>query len=372
MPAATSDLSSLAALAWDPHLDVRHALLRVQAGLFAGAPVRDAEAVASFESLALGLLPGVDDATALAVARILAPVEDTPGSVIRFLVARGGAVARATIAEARRLPEGFLPATLARNPDWADAVASRRDLSPADIAALLARAEPAIDLALARNPAVPLDGSALACVVERARSRPDLAGAILARGDLPLDSRAALYLAAPPPERDAIRAAIAGAPALRASPLPRASREAIDALVADAAAQDRAGFEARLHALLGLAPPAPALDLAGPERHDLLALALAAAGVGETEAITVFLTLDDGIARSVATVFRLAALVRETPRSCAIRLVEAILDRPLDLRRAGRHQPLHDPSAAERARAGAARRERPDMAALRAASGRAG
>jgi hypothetical protein len=53
-----------------------------------------------------------------------------------------------------------------------------------------------------------------------------------------------------------------------------------------------------------------------------------------------------------------------------LRLIEAILDRPLALRREGRHQPLHDPAARTRAGTPAPARERPDAAALRTAAGR--
>lgn len=371
MSAAISDLSSLAALAWDPSLDVRPALLRVQADLFANAPARDPEAIASFEALALGLLPTVDDAAALAVAHILAPVDDTPGSVVRFLVARGGEIARTVIAGAPRLTRHFRLAELARNPAWADAVAGRPDLGPDDVAALAERGEPALDRALARNPAAPLSGRALARLVDRARADAELAAALLARPDLPASERAALYLAAPGREREAIRSDVERAPVPRATPHPRPSREAVDALVERARAGDVAGFEERLSALLGL-EPGTAFDMHRPERHDLLPLALAAAGIGEEDGVTILLTLHDAIARSVPTVFRLAGILRETPRSTAIRLVEAILDRPLQPRREGRHQPLHDPAARPRTGAAPAQtRERPDVAALRTAAGRA-
>lgn len=368
MSADLSDLSSLAALAWDPSLDVRPALLRVHADLFANAPARDRASIDSFEALALGLLPNVDDRAALAVARILAPVADTPASVVRLLVARGGEVARAMIGAMPQLPPSFRAADLARNPDWAALVAGRPDLGPADLESLTLGGDPAVDLAIARNRAVTLGGRPLALLVERARRRPDLAGALLARPDLPSPDRAALYLAATPAQQEEIRASLDASP--RPALLPRASREAGAALVERAMTGDRDGFEAGLADLLGL-DGGTRLDATEPGRHDLLGLALLAAGIGEEECVRIFLTLDDRIARSVETVFRLAALVRGTPRSTAIRLVEAILDRPLELRRAGRHQPLQ--SAAPRVRPAAAEaapsRERPD-AAWRAVSGR--
>jgi hypothetical protein len=370
MSAAISDLSSLAALAWDPSLDVRPALLRVQADLFANAPVRDAQAVADFETLALGLLPGVDDSTALAVARILAPVEDTPAGVIRLLVSRGGEVARTVIAASPRLPPGFQVTALARNPDWSGTVAGRADLTGADIDELVRLGNDAVDLALARNHAAPVGGRALGALVTRAKWVAPLAEALLARPDLPVTDRAALYLSAPPAEREAIREGIDSSPsALRATPLPRASREAGEALVRLAMAGDRAGFEAGLKGLLGL-DPAIRLDVGVPGRRDLLALGLVAAGIGEEESVRIFLTLDDGIARSVDTVFRLADIVRTTPRSSAIRLLEAILDAPLEPRREGRHQPAHAPQARPHPVGPAIQRERPDAGALRAASGR--
>jgi hypothetical protein len=189
----------------------------------------------------------------------------------------------------------------------------------------------AVDLALARNHAAPVSGRSLSALVTRAKWVPALAEALLARPDLPATDRAALYLSAPLAERDAIRQGIESSPsALRATPLPRAGREAGEAL----------------------------------------ALGLVAAGIGEEESVRIFLTLDDGIARSVATVFRLADIVRTTPRSSAIRLLEAILDAPLELRRHGRHQPAHAPGTRPRAPQPGVQRERPDAGALRAASGR--
>ncbi len=365
MSADLSDLSSLAALAWDPSLDVRPALLRVHADLFANAPVRDRAAIDAFEALALGLLPSLDDRAALTVARILAPVADTPASVVRLLVARGGDIARTLIGEMPRLPQSFRSVDLARNPDWAGIVAARPDLGPADLEALVLRDDPAIDLSIARNQAVTLSGRVLGLLVDRARRRDALARALLERADLSAADRAALYLAATPAQQDAIRASIEASP--RPTVLPRASREAGAALVERAMAGDGVGFEAGLVDLLGLDAGAR-LDATQPGRHDLLGLALLAAGIGEEDCIRIFLTLDDRIARSVDTVFRLAALVRGTPRSAAIRLVEAILDRPLELRRAGRHQPMQ--GAAPRARTTASAVPARPEAAWRAASGR--
>src|SRR5215212_1690536 len=93
------DLSCLGSLARQQNLDVRPILLRVHTDLFAGAPSRDRATVEAFEALALGFLPTVDEATAAIVARKLAPIADTPRTIIDALLRRGGQARDALIAE---------------------------------------------------------------------------------------------------------------------------------------------------------------------------------------------------------------------------------------------------------------------------------
>src|SRR3954452_300485 len=85
-----ADLSGLVALAQHRELDLRPIILRVQTDLFVAAQARDRAMVEAFEALACGLLPTVDDETATLVAAKLAPVEDTPETVVHCLARRGG------------------------------------------------------------------------------------------------------------------------------------------------------------------------------------------------------------------------------------------------------------------------------------------
>src|SRR4051794_36800570 len=100
---ALSDLSGLVSLAQQRELDLRPVILRVQTDLFVSAPARDRTAIEAFEALACGLLPAVDDETAAIVAAKLAPVEDTPESVLHELARRGGEPLRAVLEGATQL-----------------------------------------------------------------------------------------------------------------------------------------------------------------------------------------------------------------------------------------------------------------------------
>src|SRR5687768_13322170 len=97
------DLSRLPALARDQKLDMRPVLLRAHTDLFVSAASRDRATIEAFEALAMGFLPTVDDATAAAVARKLAPIADTPPAVIDALLRSGGDARDAVLAHRREL-----------------------------------------------------------------------------------------------------------------------------------------------------------------------------------------------------------------------------------------------------------------------------
>ncbi len=351
-PADVPDLSGLAALARDPRLDLKPVVLRVQTDLFASTPARDAGALREFESLALGLIPTVDATTAGIVARKLSPLSHAPDSVLAALARCGGEARDAVLTLAPRLAEPVLSAALAAGGDLGPLVAARADLTAGTVADLALRAEPRIDLALALNAAVRLPGAVLAALVDRARGRAMLAGVLLARADLADADLAPLYLFADAHRRPAIRRALAAFAAL--SPVRGApGAETGTALMDRAVRRDGEGFRARLAAAVGLADEA-CLDFAAPERHDLLAFSLRAAGLTAEDAVYVFLTLDPAIARSVEAVNGLARVFRETDAATARLLLAAILDAP-DVaglpRREGRHLPQTAPET-ENTRAG--------------------
>ena len=78
-PGLWSDLSDLNGA------DANAVIFRLNAEMFAAAPVRDRETIAMFEALALGFLPKTDRTTLVEIARVLAPCRDTPHSILDYL-----------------------------------------------------------------------------------------------------------------------------------------------------------------------------------------------------------------------------------------------------------------------------------------------
>ena len=353
LPAA-ADLSGLASLARDPRLDLRPVVLRVQTDLFLAAPARDAAVIASFEALACGLLPAVDGVAAAKIARRLARCADAPDAVLEALVAHGGEARYAVIRGAARLAPSLREAALA-DPDVACALAGRADLDADTAVRLSELRDDGVDFALAMNRAIELPAFARDELIARAAERAALAQALLSRDDLSAPEEAALYVHADAARRGRIRARLEPFAILR-----RALGATLgDAEVAEllAAADDgRTTFDARLADLLGVSPT-PAWRFEHPSRHELLAIALAALGAPSETIVRLLLTVEPSIARSVPTVFALAALTRELEQPLAATLLEAFLGAAIPPRRVGRHVPAADPSTSP-ARAGEARRER--------------
>jgi Uncharacterised protein conserved in bacteria (DUF2336) len=321
---ALSDLSGLLALSREHALDLRPVILRVQTDLFAGAAARDREMIAAFEALASGLLPAVDDETAAIIAEKLAPIADTPESVLVALVERGGEARRVIIERAPILPEHVVEIAARDGADLSSMQAARADLGTAEAVELVSRQDRHIDLALARNAALVLSAESLEALVQRGRKDGQLAKALLARPDLPAAHRAALYLDGDSEQRAAIRTVVSSIAAIRFGSLPPPEREGAEVLVDLSMAGDRERFAAQLSSLLRL-DRVIAWDFAREERHDLLPLALAAAGLADEDVIRIILTLEPAIALSMQEVFRLVRLFRDTERATAAYLVEAIL-----------------------------------------------
>ncbi|KMO24754.1 hypothetical protein QR79_10680 [Methylobacterium indicum] len=340
---APPDLSGLLDLARDRRLDMKPVLLRVQTDLFRAAPVRDVATIRAFEALACGLIPTVDAATAEIVAQKLAPLPDTPQSVLALLAAQGGGARDAVLAGSPVLTTALLEA--AGSGPGLDAVLARRtDLGRALIEDLSLRGDPDVDRALAGNAGAPLAGPALERLVERARRQTDLAALLLSRDDLPAVDLAPLYLQAGPERRTAIRDGVAARAALR--PQGRAGmRAAGAALTAFAGRGEPERFEAALGEALGM--PGACFRATEPERRDLLALALRAADLAEEEAVFIFLRLDPSIARSVDAVFGLTKLFRSMDAATARDLVASILGSEPAARGAtpDQHRPAHGPAS---------------------------
>jgi len=357
MSPGLSDLSGLVALAQARALDLRPVILRVQTDLFVTAPVRDTATIESFAALACGLVPLVDRATAATLARKLAPLRDTPESVLRRLSGHSAEACCAVVALAPSLSVEVVEAAAASPVQVAAAFASRADLDPRQIALLVEQNEASVDLALAGNHALALAGPALDDLLARGREDAGMAAALLRHPALSAAERAPLYLHADDAQRREIRDAIATVAALRTTAFAKDagfSRSLVEA----AERQDGHAFEAGLAGALRLAGrPDWAFD--APGRHDLLALALRAAGVAEEDAVRILLTLHPVIARSAPTVFRLVQLYRRVPRSSALHLVQAVTGCPVAARAEGRHLPAFDPSGTP-SPAHAARQMRPE------------
>ena len=135
---ALSDLTSLMALGRERDLDMRPVLLRVQTDLFVTARHRDRATIMAFEALAVGLLAAIDDDTAAIIARKLAPVAETPESVLLLLVLRGGEARRAVIEQAPALSELMIAAASGDGGDLSVFLAARRGLAAAEVAELVA------------------------------------------------------------------------------------------------------------------------------------------------------------------------------------------------------------------------------------------
>lgn len=302
--AEAPDLSGLIELSRDPALDLKPVILRVQTDLFLAAPVHDRAILQAFESLAAGLIPTVDEETLRIVADKLGGCPDVPPAVRAALATRGFPVAPPQEAET----------------------------------------EAEADRALAANPGALIGTRALERLLARARTDADLAATLLARPDIPPADLAPLWLQAGPEQRRAIREAVEATAALR--PCPPAPRALATTLVEKSHGRDIQGFITTLGQGLGL--PENYLGAASDPaaRYDLLTLALRAADLREGEAVFVFLTLNDSVARSVDRVFALVTLFRETSRAAARDLLSAILGASVMERTgSGEHQPLHGPEA---------------------------
>jgi hypothetical protein len=284
-----ADLSGLADLAQTQADALRPVLLVSQAALFATARRRDPASCATFEALALGLIPLVHRRALAEVAALLERVPDVPPRVRALLAQR---------------------------------------LDADDV------------IALARDPETVLDGRRLAELVDAARTSPELAAALLARPELSVFDRAALYRVADATQRQAIREDLA-------AKLPRRStgRLALPSGLRDRLRNAADGCEAaRLLAFHGIGPSPEAAEsgLADSEaEREMFALALVAVGFAPMECGRFFVSLHPTVSRSPEPVFHLARLVRATPPAVAAWLADPD-DRALAAEVAARHMPhLH-------------------------------
>lgn len=339
-----SDLAQLARLARDGGLDLRQVALRVKTDLLLTAANPSAEDMQAFQDMAVTLIPMVDEATAVILARKLASWPRVPREVLASLRARGGAVLAALVQYGMPLsPAEFEEIAGRGGEDARLALAGRRDLTATASLILAEHGERAIDLTLAANSHSALPRAGLDLLVRRAGNDPALGLQLLARSDLPAAELTPLFLLAAPERQQAMVDATASHEALtqsgRATPL---APDHLAGLIATAKVDRSEAFSA-LASAFGLGEDY-AEALAGDHSRQLAALTLIGLGATAEDATRFLIGLGDDAAFSVTRIFALVALMRSVTPAVARRLALQIggVSRPTG--RQAALQPVMDPS----------------------------
>lgn len=358
MPASVSkELADLARLAREGGLDLNPISLRVKADLLLSTPRPSFSDLAAFSEMAEALLPSIDEATALILARKLAGWSHTPQPVMAGLAAKGGAV----LAELLRHGMPVSAAELERFVETGDeairaALAVRSDLTAQAVVMLVSSAKRELDLALIANRSASMPRAAVDLLIARARIEPGYRPGLLARADLSNLELAPLFLQAGAERRLAILESLMAREALHPSDRRPALSGPAFAGWLDLAADDRdAAFAAIADHLGGGAALAAAI--AADASRELAALVLTASGTTVEEATRFLIRLGDDAAHSVERIFALVALMRSVRPTIAFRLAMHIAGTTATApQRRGQHLPAMDPSGTP-SRAGNARPE---------------
>ncbi|MCO5092425.1 DUF2336 domain-containing protein [Bosea sp. (in: a-proteobacteria)] len=358
MPASVSqELADLARLAREGGLDLSPISLRVKTDLLLSTPHPSPDDLAAFGEMAGALLPGIDEATAMILARKLAGWPHTPPSVLAGLAAKGGAVPAELIRHGMPLSEAALERLVETGDEPTRAALSMRgDLTARTVLMLVSGADREVDLLLIANRDAPLPRAAVESLIARARIDPAYRPGLLARDDLSNIERAPLFLEAGAQRRLAIIESLMAREALHASERRPALTGPVFAGWLDLAASDRDdAFAAIAEHLGGGATLADAM--ARDASRELAALALTASGASVEEATRFLIRLGDETAHSVERIFALVSLMRTVKPAIALRLTMQIAGTSASApQRRGQHQPAMDPSGTP-SRAGAARPE---------------
>ncbi|WP_306227327.1 DUF2336 domain-containing protein [Bosea beijingensis] len=358
MPASVSkELADLARLAREGGLDLSPISLRVKADLLLSTPYPSPVDLAAFNEMAEALLPGIDEATALILARKLAGWAHTPAPVLSGLAAKGGAVLAELLRHGMKLSEGELERFVETGDETLRAaLAVRSDLTSHAVIALVSDENRGLDLPLIANHSAPMPRAAVDTLIARARAEPAYRPGLLARPDLSNIELAPLFLHAGAERRLAIIESLMAREALHPSERRPALSGPVFAVWLDLAAEDRdAAFSAIAEHLGGGLPLAAAM--AADASRDLAALALTASGTTVEEATRFLIRLGDDAAHSVERIFALVALMRSVRPAIAFRLAMHIAGTTAGApQRRGQHQPAMDPSGTP-SRAGQARPE---------------
>lgn len=358
MPASVSkELADLARLARDGGLDLSPISLRVKADLLLSSPRPSSGDLAAFSEMAEALLPGIDEATALVLARKLAGWPHTPAPVLAGLAAKGGAVLAELLRHGMPVPAAEIE-RLVETGDEAmrAALAVRSDLTAQAVLMLVADESHALDLALIANHNAPMPRAAVDSLIARARLEPAYRPGLLARPDLSNLELAPLFLHAGAERRLAVLESLMAREALHPSERRPALSGPVFAGWLDLAAEDRGAAFAAIAEHLG-GGTTMAAAMAGDTSRDLAALALTASGTTVEEATRFLIRLGDETAHSVERIFALVALMRSVRPAIAYRLAMHIAGTTTAApQRRGQHQPAMDPSGTP-SRAGNARPE---------------
>ncbi|HEY5793943.1 MAG TPA: DUF2336 domain-containing protein [Bosea sp. (in: a-proteobacteria)] len=358
MPSRISaELAHLARLARDGGLDLSQVSLRVKADLLMSTPQPAPDDLAAFGEMATALVPGIDEATAVILARKVAGWRHAPAPVLAALKARGGAVLCALLRHGMPLTPVEIEEFAGHDDaNIAGALAERSDLTATAVLMLVERGDRAIDFALMNNAAIGLPRAALDLLLARSRQDAAYVPPLLARRDLSSAELAPLFLFAGPERRLAMLDSLAALEALGPSERrPPVSGEIFSGWLA-LAADDPAGAFTALASHLG-GGPALAQAIEADGSRDLAALALTAAGASVEDATRFLIRLGDEAAHSVERIFAVVGLMRSVRPAVALRLVMQVAGTPMpSASRRGHHQPVMDPSGTP-ARIGPARTE---------------
>ena len=318
-------LERLVKLGQTPDVDIRPVLLRVLVDLFVCKAQHAQADLDQFEDMLQHLLDDADADVRLTVAEKLAPHPATPRRLLDRFLGYGGAIAVPVLAHAAVEGEALLGVANWGPAEAARAIAGRDDLDPATAAALAARPEADVLLALARNTAAPIDRPSFQHLVRRSRDDETLARALLAREGYPAD-RAPLFLAASSEQRAAIMLAarredLTPEPRrLRLGPEETAALTRVERAILS---PDRDGFDSALAFALRM-PLTDVWRLIDDPKGEPLALALSAIGASAELAARVFILSGPAIGHSVMAVRTLTTLVETMPRRTASRLIAAM------------------------------------------------
>lgn len=346
MPSRISaELAHLARLAREGGLDLSQVSLRVKADLLMSTPQPAPDDLAAFGEMATTLVPGVDEATAIILARKVAGWRHVPAPALAALQARGGAVLAALLRHGMPLGSVELEIHAGHDdPGIALALAERADLTATTVLMLTERGDRAIDFALMGNTAIALPRAALDLLLARARTDPGYAAPLLERRDLSSAELAPLFPFAGAERRLAMLDSLAALEALGPSERRIAvSPETFTGWLALAADDPAGAFEAVTRHLGGGAALAEAIE--ADRSRDLAALALTAAGASVEDATRFLIRLGDEAAHSVERIFAVVALMRSVRPAVALRLVMQVAGAPMPtVSRRGALQPAMDPS----------------------------